>query len=422
MIGVDLSIPAVAVRGRLLPFPGASAGMNFVTNKYQLGGAAFTSPTAIPGWSFTRASTGYAQTVAGTWTSFGSGVVRITDKGMLIEEARTNLCPNSATVGSTGWLAITSATATTGLPNPVTGLSTMSRLTSGGSSASSRFQSSSAITISAGVTYTLSAIIKKDTSTTIAFAVWNGAVGAMLGTAQVSFDSAGTPTASSMSGTATGLAFTQLADGFWRASFSVSSGVETDCKILIYPDQLGTNLSFFCDAVQLEAGAFPTSYIPTAGSTATRAADIPDLISSITLPAAYTIFAEAEVQPSRIGGFPSFVGFPGSVGLFVNGTTGAPGANMGGATYNAAYGGTVPNTTLGGIVKSAFRAETNNANGSSGGGLGVVDASFTPTTGLLSHFYPGLSSSTGAPYNGYLRRALVYTVAMTDAQLQAVTT
>ena len=43
-----------------------------------------------PYLSCTRASTGYAQTAAGTLTSFAANTLRRTDKGLLIEEARTN--------------------------------------------------------------------------------------------------------------------------------------------------------------------------------------------------------------------------------------------------------------------------------------------------------------------------------------------
>ena len=46
------------------------------------------------GLSLTRASSALAQDADGTWRSFGSGVLRITDQGLLIEEARTNKCTN----------------------------------------------------------------------------------------------------------------------------------------------------------------------------------------------------------------------------------------------------------------------------------------------------------------------------------------
>jgi len=74
-----------------LPFPGATFGSNFTTSQYQLSGAVYGDPSLIPGWTFTRASTGYAETAAGALVAFASGAPRITDKGLLVEEARTNL-------------------------------------------------------------------------------------------------------------------------------------------------------------------------------------------------------------------------------------------------------------------------------------------------------------------------------------------
>jgi hypothetical protein len=43
----------------------------------------------------TRASVGYASDLSGNWTSFSSNVARITNQGLLVEEARTNLFLNS---------------------------------------------------------------------------------------------------------------------------------------------------------------------------------------------------------------------------------------------------------------------------------------------------------------------------------------
>jgi len=47
--------------------------------------------------STTRASAAWADDSAGTWSQFASGAPRITDKGLLVEEARTNLFLNSGT-------------------------------------------------------------------------------------------------------------------------------------------------------------------------------------------------------------------------------------------------------------------------------------------------------------------------------------
>ena len=50
--------------------------------------------------SITRASTKYAQDLAGVWTEFASGVPAITDRGILIEESRTNQIRNNSMQGA----------------------------------------------------------------------------------------------------------------------------------------------------------------------------------------------------------------------------------------------------------------------------------------------------------------------------------
>lgn len=59
-----------------------------------------------PNWSFTRATVGTAETAAGAIVEFASGELRRTDKGVLLEGARTNLFLNSA-VGATQDIVVT---------------------------------------------------------------------------------------------------------------------------------------------------------------------------------------------------------------------------------------------------------------------------------------------------------------------------
>lgn len=62
-----------------------------------------STPTAAPGWSFSRASTGYGQTSAGLLVNFGSGVPRITDQGILIEGAATNVALWNRDLTNAAW-------------------------------------------------------------------------------------------------------------------------------------------------------------------------------------------------------------------------------------------------------------------------------------------------------------------------------
>lgn len=82
---------------RLYPFSpdwqlsGAVIDLDFANNRIYPGGA-FTDHLSI-----SRASDGYARDSSGTWVQFTSDTLRITDRGLLVEESRTNYLLNSGT-------------------------------------------------------------------------------------------------------------------------------------------------------------------------------------------------------------------------------------------------------------------------------------------------------------------------------------
>ena len=72
---------------------------------------------------------------------------------------------------------------------------------------------------------------------------------------------------------ATNPTFESVGNGWYRISFVCASGNNTSASLQIIPDsQAGTN-SIYIYGAQLEAGAYPTTYIPTTSATATRVAD-----------------------------------------------------------------------------------------------------------------------------------------------------
>jgi Bacterial Ig-like domain len=76
--------------------------LNFTTNTGSMQEAPLPSSTAP--LVVTRASTGYAENIAGVWTSFAANTARRTNKGLLIEEARTNSVRNSSMQGASAGL------------------------------------------------------------------------------------------------------------------------------------------------------------------------------------------------------------------------------------------------------------------------------------------------------------------------------
>ena len=77
--------------------------LNFAGGVFSLNNTRTASPAAIPGWSFSRTDTNGTATaldLAGNVIQFSTGVPRITNRGILVEEARTNLLLNSATLST----------------------------------------------------------------------------------------------------------------------------------------------------------------------------------------------------------------------------------------------------------------------------------------------------------------------------------
>lgn len=174
--------------------------------------------------------------------------VTLEAKGLLIEESRTNLLTYSAQFDNAAWLKI-GTTVTANAAVAPDGTVTADHITFSGA-VNDRLDYATSIAAVAGATYTYSVWLKGAGFVIITLNTTSGVGGAV--------DKVITLT------------------GDWvRHSVSVTYGADVTGNVRVHGviDRAGSSPTVYAWGAQLEAGAFPTSYIPTTSSAVTRQAD-----------------------------------------------------------------------------------------------------------------------------------------------------
>lgn len=404
----------------------ADYGWDFIANQAIWNSASIGALANTPNWTFTRASTGYAQTSGGVLVPFASGELRRTDKGVLIEGAGTNLCLQSQTFDNASWSKF-EATVTANAASAPDGTLTADKIIADLASATlSNVNQSPTLTDSTDYTGSVYAkagewswcfivMRSKDSATETAayFDLSNGVVGT--------------------AGSGITATITAMGNGWYRCSAKKNAGTGataprfrmggTTADNTIAPTGDGTS-GIYVWGAQLEAAAFPSSYIPTTTASATRAADSLSITGVTGLDYPLSLFAEFE-RAVDTGSTESFFmvdsgNATNRAELYVEASDIANVfVRSGGATQaNIAVGSAV---SVGTTVKTATRVAVNDCNIARSGTLGTADTSVTaPTTPTTVRF--GLNFAGNTPCFGYLRRAAIWSRALTDAELQSVST
>jgi hypothetical protein len=202
--------------------------------------------------------------------------------GLLIEEPRTNLINGSDNFGILNWSRISQGTISANVITAPDGTTTADKFIENTLSVGppSHKVIAKDVTISANTTYTVSIFVKaaersnilihlRETNFIVRF-------GGFFNLSNKTFinETAGGATLVSSS-------ITPLPNEWYRLSISGNLGAITASVVTLYLTNSSNNIEYagngnsglFIWGAQLEAGAFPTSYIPTVASTRTRAAD-----------------------------------------------------------------------------------------------------------------------------------------------------
>jgi hypothetical protein len=274
-------------------------------------GSAVTPYIQSPSVFTSRASSGtyvggngLIQTATTNEARYDHDPISLISKGLLLEEARTNLLLRSEEFDNASWNS--SAGARTITPNSVAapdGLLTADTVAADGTTAP-HFVSQS-LTLSA-VPYAYSVFAKAGTNNFLQLRLFN-AFGGMWANFNLATGVVGTVGVTS--GAAPTSSIQAYPNGWYRCTM-VFTPTATTSSVSAYivdsasaagseTNSLSTTLYLW--GAQLEAGAFPTSYIPTTTATVTRAADISTSVATSVFESSFynqtegTVFTDCSI-------------------------------------------------------------------------------------------------------------------------------
>lgn len=240
------------------------------------------SKVVDPRITFTRASTATRINASGLLETVASGTPRINYdpvtlacKGLLIEEARTNLLTYSEQFDNAAWTK-SNCTVTANATTAPDGTVTADKLIESASNALHQIYFAAGTSFTSGNTYTHSVFAKAGERTYLDIGV-----GGSFATGNAQFNLQFGYVTSSGSATAS---ITAIGNGWYRCTTVATANATTgsagfDMRPSVNGSDLGTytgdgTSGIYIWGAQLEAGSFATSYIPTTSAQVTRAADV----------------------------------------------------------------------------------------------------------------------------------------------------
>jgi hypothetical protein len=241
------------------------------------------------------------------------------------------------------------------------------------------------------------------------------------------FNLSGAGSLGSTTGTApTARSITAVGNGWYRLSMTFTA-TAVGAGLYIMPatadltnSYVGTvNSGIYAWGAQAEVGAFPGPYVATTSASATRGAASAS-VGGLSLPAPATVYVEFNLGQLGAGGadevlFGGVAGMP-SLAISSSGTLTSSARTLTG------LGSTANTYTPGGLGKAAFRYQSGSSALCLNGGAVASNAStFTPAaSGNVGIGYDAQAGGSAA--NGIIRLVVLYPSALTNAQLQQLTT
>jgi len=342
--------------------------------------------------------------------------------GLLMEEEKTNLLPQS--IANADWqkidVSITENFATA--PDESSTAYKISETTTNAIHYAQQIN----IQFTSGITYTESLIAKAGTNSVVQLLGTSGIFGNL---AWANFDLSDGTIGSK--GAEANAAIKPLGNGWYRCSLTMTATVSNSATagfIILVPNktypraptyQGNSDNHIYAWGIQTEAGSFPSSYIPTSGSAATRADDLASL--------AVSKFGYNQNQGSVVVESDFFGGTDTSALCYIGEDTSDRivlyYSNQNLSFQVKSSGATQASENLSGQRnKAAYRYKLNDMNLAGNGDTTVADTSANLLGGTQDNIYIGsYYHNAGAHLNGHIKSIKYYPVGLSNAQLQALT-
>jgi len=368
-------------------------------------------------------SSGLVEVVNANLPRFDFNPVTLAPRGLLIEESRANLILQSAAFDTASWSKVLSLNVDQDAATAPDGTSSADRLRK----SATTFQAiNQAISFGSTTGTCESVYVKRDNVDYVGFTA-GGVCDLTVSLVNGSI--------TRNSGTLANALVTNEGNGWYRISYTISRASGSRPTLYMWPTDVANNSSFvtvsstascFVWGGQVEAGAFPTSYIPTTTTSLTRNAD------AVTMTGANfsdwfnasegTLVVEASTFKPTTSSSSAVVAEVND-GTLSNRNTMQYQSNLANARTVTA-GSIVVNLTQAYVAnatdKLAYAFKTNNfafaRNGS------IVGSSVSATNPTVDRLTIGSFSANTAPLNGYVKTLRYYSIRLTNAELQAFST